>query len=46
MAVFVIEEKQFSSELNTFRRNTGKAMYQICVTKLPSYNREQFFQEC
>ena len=44
MAVIVIEGKQFSFELNNFRRNTGTVMYQICIAKFPSYNREQFFK--
>ena len=42
MAGIVVAEKQYSSELNTLRRNTGTVMYQTGVAKFPSYNREQF----
>ena len=42
MAGIVFVEKQYSSELNTFRRNTGTVIYQTGVAKFPSYNREQF----
>ena len=42
MAGIVVAEKQYSSYLNTLRRNTGTVMYQTGVAKFPSYNREQF----
>ena len=42
MAGVVVAEKQFASDLNVHRRNTGTVMYQSGVTKFPLYNREQF----
>jgi len=36
MAGIVLAEKQYSSELNTLRRNTGTVMYQTGVAKFPS----------
>ena len=42
MAGIVVAEKQYSSELNTLRRNTGTVMYQTGVSKFPTYNRQQF----
>ena len=42
MAGIVFVKKQYSSELNTFRFNTGTVIYQTGVAKFPSYNREQF----
>jgi len=40
MPCIVFVEKQYSSDLNTFRRNTGTVIYQTGVAKFLSYNRE------
>ena len=42
MAGIVFVEKQYSSELNTFRRNAETVIYQTGAAKFASYNREQF----